>query len=454
MNIANKRRIVKARSLRFVVGGALCLAVWLFALRISGDSVIHSLERFALYDDGRYLLMSAAGLVALNTIRAVPLYLGWFLIGEGISHLRKGQAASWLVPLAAIPSSYALVSHYTGYLTLHFGLPALFGLFSIFIMHFMTREIRGWMSRSLVLSMLVFSFQWLDVAPALSHWRFGGGELSTAVKTLAVIGEWDWVLNALAAGIFATAFVGGIVAAVLLIGTNMLNVQYRKLRARDMKIAELREEAIRVRGYKEIQQLVHDLRRPLTTVLGLADVMAETLPRGAALDHTARIVETGAHMNHMIEELLKEDARQNVTAAALVEYLKSQVSAFEWRHMVKIVIAEDISQRVVCVNLIRFSRALINLLDNAHLAVSGRPEPRILLSVREENGEILFAAEDNGRGFSDKHLECLGFSEWGSTGLGLAFVGEVARNHGGRMEIANLATCGAAVTVYLPLKEV
>jgi His Kinase A (phosphoacceptor) domain. len=56
-------------------------------------------------------------------------------------------------------------------------------------------------------------------------------------------------------------------------------------------LSALREETIQVRGYKEIQQLVHDLRRPLTTMLGLADVLAEILPPGAEREYANRLIQ-------------------------------------------------------------------------------------------------------------------------------------------------------------------
>lgn len=452
--IRRRKRLIKNRAARLILGGVSNLVIWLFTLQINGYGVIRHLERFALYDDGRYLLAAAVSLVLLNTIRAAPLYLGWFFIGEGVSYMKSGRAASWVIPLIAIPSTYAAVSRYTGSLSLHFGSPALFCILSVCIMHFSTREIRSWLARSLVLFMLVFSFQWLDVAPALTRWGFGGGELSMAVKTMSLIDEWDWVIDALAMVIFFTAFAGGIVAAVLLIGINILNVQYIKLRSRDIKIAEMREKAVADRGYREIQQLVHDLRRPLTTVLGLADVMAETLPGGIALEHSKRIVKTGGSMNQMIEELLQEDARQFVAVAELVEYIKSQISAFDWRHIVAVHVDEEISEQVICVNQIRFSRAIVNLLDNARLAVALEKKPCMNFSVRGGESGLLFIIEDNGRGFSDKFFEREGFSEWRSTGIGLAFVSEVVKNHEGTVNITNLPAGGASVTINLPVREV
>lgn len=444
------RRFLLSRSARLMAGGFSCLVAWLYALRVNGSFVLFYLERFAVDGDGRYLLASAVSLLALNTARALLLYLGWFYIGESLEHIRRGKRLSWIVPLVAIPACYLIVSQYPEGLSLHFGIPALFSVATVLIMHVSTREIRGWFARSLVLALLVFSFQWLDLAPSLSRWGFGGGELSTAIKTLAEIEEWDWVLDALAFGLFLTAFLGGIAAAALLVSANIRNIQFRKIRERDNQIATLREETLRVRGYREIQQLVHDLRRPLTTILGLADVMAETMPVGVDLDHIRRIVATGANMNQMIEELLKEDARQETTVATLLGYVKNQISAFEWRHTVEVRVGKGVAERDIRINLIRLSRALVNVLDNAHLATRGRRLPEISLSVEASDDGIIFSVRDNGRGFAGRNPAALDGSGWGSTGIGLAFVGEVVKNHGGVMTMTNGIPSGAIVSISLP----
>lgn len=441
-------------SLRLMASGLACLAGWAAAINVNGSNVLFYLERFALDGDGRYLLASAVSLLALNTMRALLLYLGWFYIGNSLNYIRRGKRLSWLVPIIAIPACYLLVSRYPDGFSLHFGIPALFSVITVLVMHLSTREIKGWFARSLVLSLLVFSFQWLDLAPSLSRWGFGGGELSSAVKTLAVIEEWDWVMDALSLGLFFTAFSGGMAAASLLVAANIRNAQFRKIRERDIQISTLREETLRVRGYREMQQLVHDLRRPLTTILGLADVMAETLPAGIELDHARRIVATGANMNHMIEELLKEDARQMTTVANLLDYVGNQISAFDWRRFVRMEADEEISACEIRINLIRFSRALVNILDNSHIAVKGRSSPEIDLSVKMEEGRLLFIITDNGSGFAEKNptpTSFSGVSSWGSTGIGLAFVDEVVKNHGGKTRISNRHPRGAVVAIALPL---
>lgn len=448
------RRLLRTRMIRLFLGGIVCLAAWLFALRINGNWVFTYLNRFAMYDDARYLLVSAVSLVALNTLRAVLLYLGWFYLGETVALSRKGRAWSWLVPVAAIPVCYVAVSWHPESFSLDLGAPALFGIVTVLVMHVSTREIRGWLARSLVISLLVFSFQWLDVAPLLTVWGFGRGELSLAIKGLALLEDWGWIMDSIGIGLFATAFAGGIAAAALLIGANKRNIQFRKIRERDLEIAVLREETVRIRGYREIQQLVHDLRRPLTTMLGLADVMVETLPCSPALDHAKRIVHTGSDMNQMIEELLREGARQSITVSALVDYVQSQISAFPWRHLVVVDVEGDAAPLRLCVNQIRLSRAIVNLLDNAQLAVRHSDPKRVRLSVRRADACVRIVVVDNGPGFPDKfQSQNVGYSQWGSTGIGLVFVDEVVKNHDGRMTFSNAVGGGASVVLEIPLQE-
>ena len=436
-------------------GGVTCIAVWFAALQIKGSAVFYDLERFVVHDDGRYLLAAASTLVFLNTLRAVLLYIGWFNLGESLSYLsRRWKILSWVVPLVAIPCCYALLPKMQDGLSLHFGTPALFSVVTVVVMQLTTREIEGWISRLLIVALLVFAFQWLDVAPMLSPWGFGGGELSSAVKEFAVAGEWDWVLDALSLGMFLSTAVGGVAAAALMVALSQRNAHLKKIREREHEISALREEAISIRSHREVQQLVHDLARPLTTILGLADVMVARLRPGDLQRYAEKVSQAGANMNQMINELLREDARQSVSVSALFEYVLSQISAFEWRQLVTVSADRYVLEKQVRINLIRLSRALVNLLDNASLAVREVSEKEIKLSATIDGDKLLLSVTDNGPGFLQKYSpDSRGLSAWGSTGIGLAFVEEVAKNHGGYLTMANHPAGGAVVALHLPVCE-
>jgi len=446
---------VQWRIRRTLAVGTVCIGAWMATLQIKVSAIFYYLERFALHDDGRYLLASATTLVSLNTLRAVFLYVGWFNLGESLSHLSsRWRYFPWLVPLVGVPCCYALLSQVQGGLTLHFGAPAVFSIVTVVVMQMTTREVKGWIARLVVIALLVFAVQWLDLAPMLSHWGFGGGELSSAVKEFAVVADWGWVLDALSFGMFFSAAAGGVAAAALLVGASQRDTNLKKIRERDLEIAALREDAIRIRSHREVQQLVHDLARPLTTILGMADVIADSLPPGDLRRYAERISGSGANMNQMINELLREEARQCVPVSALFEYVLSQISAFDWRHSVTVSADDSVLAKRIHINQIRLSRAIVNLLHNANLAVRDSPMKEIRLSATVEGHDLLLSVIDSGPGFSKTSSSPMrGVSEWGSTGFGLAFVEEVAKNHGGSLLIANGSAGGAVVRLQLSMIE-
>jgi len=446
---------IRWRMRRSLAVGVGCILIWIATLQIKGSAVFYYLERFAQHDDGRYLLASATTLVSLNTLRAVFLYVGWFNLGHSLSHLPNGWGRfSWLVPLLGVPLCYTLLSQVQGGLTLHFGAPAVLGIVTVIAMQMTTREIKGWIARLIVIALLVFAVQWLDLAPILSSWGFGGGELSSAVKDFALAADWGGVLDALSFGMFFSAAAGGGAAAALLVGASQHNANLKKIRERDLEIATLREDAIQIRSHLEVQQLVHDLARPLTTILGLADVIADSLPPGDLRRYAERISRSGANMNQMINELLRDEARQSVPVSALFDYVLSQISAFDWRHSVTVLADDRVLAQRIHINQIRLSRAIVNLLDNANLAVRDAPVKEIRLSASVDGSTLLISVTDSGPGFSESAASpTRGVSEWESTGFGLAFVEEVAKNHGGSLRIANGAGAGAVVSLQLPVRE-
>jgi len=446
---------IRWRMRRSLAVGVGCILIWIATLQIKGSAVFYYLERFAQHDDGRYLLASATTLVSLNTLRAVFLYVGWFNLGHSLSHLPNGWGRfSWLVPLLGVPLCYTLLSQVQGGLTLHFGAPAVLGIVTVIAMQMTTREIKGWIARLIVIALLVFAVQWLDLAPILSSWGFGGGELSSAVKDFALAADWGGVLDALSFGMFFSAAAGGGAAAALLVGASQHNANLKKIRERDLEIATLREDAIQIRSHLEVQQLVHDLARPLTTILGLADVIADSLPPGDLRRYAERISRSGANMNQMINELLRDEARQSVPVSALFDYVLSQISAFDWRHSVTVLADDRVLAQRIHINQIRLSRAIVNLLDNANLAVRDAPVKEIRLSASVDGSTLLISVADSGPGFSESAASPeRGVSEWESTGFGLAFVEEVAKNHGGNLLIANGSAGGAVVSLQLPVTE-
>lgn len=438
-----------------LAAGSFFLLLWAASLSIPPSGVLHLLDIAADTGDSGFVLAAAGSLVLLNTARAVPMYLGWFMGGEALARAfpEKGKVMAWLVPLTAIPVSYYFLSLFSGPVKIHFGTPAILGIFSILALHFLTREVPGWGNRALALALLIFSFQWLDIVPLLTPYGFGWGEISLSVKEMAVLlgGGAVWILNGAGLVLFLSVFAGALVTTELLVSFGLRLRNALRLREQERQIAVLREEAMAARSLRELQQLVHDLKRPLTAVTGLTDVLSADPAMNGAAPHLERIAAAASTMNTMISEILYANVRRKCLASEVLEYTLSQLSALSWKGIVTACPLPGEGVPVLRVNLVRLSRALMNLLDNARRATEGTDSPKVILQTRISDCFVEFEVRDNGPGFGPR--ERGEKSGWGSTGIGLAFVREVAEAHGGTLSFRDLPGRGAAVCISLPLDK-
>ena len=449
---------------KFLFAGFFFLGVWLLAQGLSPKPVLEILGRVPETMDSGDLLAAASMLVLTNSVRAIALYLGWFLLGNGLGALHSAVSfLSWLVPVVAIPVTYFLLPSLGEGIQLHFGFPAVLSVSSVLVLRYLTRGIADWGYKTIALALFVFSFQWLDIIPALTSWGAGWGELSSAVKNVALLMERENLLNGAGGAIFGGLFFSGVVTTELLVSYGARLHSLALLHDREKKVAFLREESLRNRSLVEMQQLVHDLKRPLTTIMGLADVIASGKSAGSAVKYAAVIVDAGRSMEEMISEILHEDFRRSISIGDLLQYVFTQISPFDWRETVSLSAEEGVLDARVTVNVVRFSRALVNLLENANRAngISGGRRIVIRISGAEEQAEI--AIVDEGPGVrprnegeeedassgetSSGHWSC--FSGWNSTGLGLQYVTMVVRNHGGRFVLENLPEGGARAAILL-----
>jgi signal transduction histidine kinase len=113
-----------------------------------------------------------------------------------------------------------------------------------------------------------------------------------------------------------------------------------------------------------------------------------------------------------------------------------------------------------------FSRVILNLVNNAFDAMrslgaerSAHGEsysPKLTVTTKSENGQILIEVQDNGPGIpdeiKDKIMQPFFTTKKGTqgTGLGLSITNDIIKAHGGNMTAANLEKSGARFTINLP----
>ena len=219
---------------------------------------------------------------------------------------------------------------------------------------------------------------------------------------------------------------------------------------------------------QNITGLAHDIRTPLTSIVGSTSTVLEnpSLPRAEQEALLEDVRSEAQWLIRAVENLLSitrmGDGQTHITknVEAAEEILGEAVRKFR-RRSPNIHVSVEPPQELLLVPMdaILMEQVLANLMENA--AVHGETTTHIRLSVRSDDSFARFTVADNGRGISAAALSTLfdgtlkqSESAKGdgkrNMGLGLSVCMAIVRAHGGTMEARNLET-GAEFSFRLPL---
>ena len=225
--------------------------------------------------------------------------------------------------------------------------------------------------------------------------------------------------------------------------------------------AELRMESERLRN-SLLSALSHDIRTPLTSLVGLSEALALSQP---ALAHGQRELALALH---------EEAARMSTLVSNLLEMARMQSGAvtlnLQWHALEEVVgsalhaCARQLGGRTIrtelaaALPLVRYDavlieRVLCNLLENA--AKYTPADARIVIRAGIEEGCAVVAVQDNGPGLVpgseeavfDKFTRGERESPIPGVGLGLAICRAVMQAHGGSIS-AQAAPGGGAAFIF------
>ncbi len=267
---------------------------------------------------------------------------------------------------------------------------------------------------------------------------------------------------------YPITFVGmTIISSVTSTLTTHLKDQTQTLNEREHMLMEAEKEKMRANLLRAIS---HDLRTPLTSIIGSA---SSYLEQGAFLTDSdkSHLVETisddAQWLLHMVENLLSVTRINDQTASVktipepLEEVVSSALQRFHKRlpdARVHVQIPADFIMIPMDATLIE--QVLINLLENA-VYHSGSSLP-IDLSVDLDRSQAYFHVRDYGLGIQPNTLDTL-FDGYTSTqnrssdshkgmGIGLSICRTIINAHHGQIFAANHSD-GAELTFTLPLGE-
>lgn len=212
-----------------------------------------------------------------------------------------------------------------------------------------------------------------------------------------------------------------------------------------------------------VHSLTHELKSPLAAIRGAGEILAEAPPPAIASRFIGNINLETARMQQLIERMLqlaRLESGQGLDRQACAPAILGrrvldarQVVAERRQIRLRIELAEAQKQKW---DPLLVEQALGNLLDNA-LDFSP-PGGEVSLTGLMEEGGYCFRVRDLGPGIPDYALPRI-FERFyslprpdkgKSSGLGLSFASEVARQHGGRLTLDNHPDGGVLAELWLP----
>jgi two-component system phosphate regulon sensor histidine kinase PhoR len=218
-----------------------------------------------------------------------------------------------------------------------------------------------------------------------------------------------------------------------------------------------------------VSTVSHDLRSPLTAILGYVELIDRAGPVTEQQREFIRRVQFSVNnITSLINDLLDlgrieagfDSRKEIVPLAAIINYaiegLRSRLAEKDQE------MTSDIPARLPTVlgNPVRLRQLMGNLISNA-IKYTG-PHGKITVRAHAEEGQIIIQVSDNGPGIPaadqpyifDKFYRASNTPmDTPGSGLGLAIVKSIVDNHQGRIWVDSLMGQGSTFTVVLPITE-
>ena len=227
------------------------------------------------------------------------------------------------------------------------------------------------------------------------------------------------------------------------------------------------EEAYRLQQ-RFVADAAHELRAPLTAILGNLDLLSRA--SGMSAEERSEALEyadaEARRLSRIVSELLtlaRADAGQRLEKRpveldrVMLDALADMRTVAQGRRLE----VENFEPAVVQGDADRLKQLLVNLMDNA--IKYSPPDAPVTIELRSSFGEAILTVRDDGIGISADDLPHV-FERFyradparsrdpGGTGLGLAIAKWIVEQHEGAISIESSTGLGTTVTVRLPLVE-
>jgi len=239
----------------------------------------------------------------------------------------------------------------------------------------------------------------------------------------------------------------------------------QKLKGRNKEIAA-QAEAMKTLN-EELDQFVyrssHDLKAPLTSVLGLITIIQLDNKDGNIVNYLDKIKISVDKLMLVLQDLTNYSRNSRLQLEHqpinFEELIKKSLDELQYLEKAKkinidtiISIAEPFES-----DLARLGILMTNLLSNAIVHHdTDKPNPYIIIEIKNENEKVLISIKDNGKGipekFKDKIFDMFfkGSNDSMGSGLGLYIACGVIKKLRGKLEFESVEDEGSTFNALLP----
>jgi len=233
------------------------------------------------------------------------------------------------------------------------------------------------------------------------------------------------------------------------------------------ELEKMKDELAQAEKLRAIGELAagvaHELNNPLTTIIGLADLLIEDGdPSAERMQDFSSIKSQADRCRKIIVNLLHFARKQRfeMRQASVNEIMENTLELVKYELQSSgIEMVKELDQAVPTTRLDpnRIQQVFLNLVTNARDALAGRERPKLVVRSSYAGDLIRVSVSDNGSGIPEKVLQRI-FDPFFTTkdvgkgtGLGLSISFGIVKDHGGAIRAESREGEGTAFTVELPV---
>lgn len=212
-----------------------------------------------------------------------------------------------------------------------------------------------------------------------------------------------------------------------------------------------------------IASISHDIKTPLTSIIGYADLISEEDDLKIIKQHNNKITDKALNLKEILSSF--DDYLVNyeksplkltkVKIKDLVKELNNDYKIDLENNNIEFEIITKLNKDEINVDTLKLKRIFSNLISNSTRYLSS--EGKITISITKDESNYIFKISDNGKGVDEKIIDKL-FSPFFTTdksrkisGLGLSICKEFVELHGGSIKANNIKK-GFEIEFTIPIK--